>query len=298
MTAPSSTDRVRPTRSTIAARTAPSAGPTASARRRRPFVHPLRTPAGHVLTVDAPDDHPWHHGLWFTIKFVNGENFWEEYDEYGVLRHRRAARRRPRSATTTCCRSAATSTGSGPTARRSWCANSGRWTHRRSTRRRYAIDFDTTLVAHDRRRARPHAVHHVGRLRRPGRSGGDRTCATPASCSPTARPPSGSKACPSPWLDLSGVVDGATRGVTCHRRARTTPPIPCPGTASTRHDTYGPTATTGPTSSTPPSSSTRRRRSAPGEPLRFRYRIVVHDGDADPTTIEAQVADYHRELAP
>ena len=55
--------------------------------RRRPFVHPLRTPSGLVLTRDAPDDHPWHHGLWFTIKFVNGENFWEEYDEYGVLRH-------------------------------------------------------------------------------------------------------------------------------------------------------------------------------------------------------------------
>ena len=36
---------------------------------------------------DAPDDHPWHHGLWFTIKYVNGENFWETYDAYGVLRH-------------------------------------------------------------------------------------------------------------------------------------------------------------------------------------------------------------------
>jgi hypothetical protein len=51
----------------------------------RPFVHPLRTPAGAVLSVDAPEDHPWHHGLWSTIKFVNGENFWEEYDEFGLL---------------------------------------------------------------------------------------------------------------------------------------------------------------------------------------------------------------------
>ncbi len=55
--------------------------------RKRPYVHPLSTPAGHVLTRNAPDDHPWHHGLWFTIKFVNEENFWEEYDAYGVLRH-------------------------------------------------------------------------------------------------------------------------------------------------------------------------------------------------------------------
>jgi len=41
-----------------------------------------------VLTRDAPDDHPWHHGLWFTIKYVNEENFWEEQPPYGVLRHR------------------------------------------------------------------------------------------------------------------------------------------------------------------------------------------------------------------
>ena len=55
--------------------------------RKRPNVHPLRTPSGAVLTRDAPDDHPWHHALWFTIQYVNEENFWEEYDAYGVLRH-------------------------------------------------------------------------------------------------------------------------------------------------------------------------------------------------------------------
>jgi hypothetical protein len=55
--------------------------------RKRPFVHPVRTPGGVELTRDAPEDHPWHHALWFTIKFVNEENFWEEYDAYGVLRH-------------------------------------------------------------------------------------------------------------------------------------------------------------------------------------------------------------------
>jgi hypothetical protein len=55
--------------------------------RRRPNIHPVASPSGAVLTRDAPSDHPWHHGLWFTIKYVNGENFWEEYDAYGVLRH-------------------------------------------------------------------------------------------------------------------------------------------------------------------------------------------------------------------
>lgn len=51
----------------------------------RPYVHPLRTPSGLLLSTDAPDDHPWHHGLWSTIKFVNGVNFWEEYGEFGLL---------------------------------------------------------------------------------------------------------------------------------------------------------------------------------------------------------------------
>ncbi len=54
----------------------------------RPYVHPLTSPAGAVLSVEAPGDHPWHHALWFTVKFVNGENFWEEYGEFGVLRAR------------------------------------------------------------------------------------------------------------------------------------------------------------------------------------------------------------------
>ena len=52
----------------------------------RPFLHPVRTPAGALLTVEAPADHPWHHALWFAIKFVNGENFWEEYGEFGTAR--------------------------------------------------------------------------------------------------------------------------------------------------------------------------------------------------------------------
>ncbi|MGA2837306.1 MAG: PmoA family protein [Acidimicrobiales bacterium] len=52
----------------------------------RPFLHPVTTPKGTVLSVDAPDDHPWHHGLWFTFKYVNGENFWEELPPFGTLR--------------------------------------------------------------------------------------------------------------------------------------------------------------------------------------------------------------------
>jgi hypothetical protein len=44
----------------------------------RPFCHPIRTPKGAEITVHSPKDHFWHRGLWFTWKFVNGVNYWEE----------------------------------------------------------------------------------------------------------------------------------------------------------------------------------------------------------------------------
>lgn len=50
----------------------------------KPCVHPLSTPAGHVISGFEMSDHVWHRGLWFTIKFVNGTNFWEEHPPFGV----------------------------------------------------------------------------------------------------------------------------------------------------------------------------------------------------------------------
>lgn len=50
----------------------------------KPCVHPIATPLGVTLTGFEMSDHVWHRGLWFTIKFVNGENFWEEGDGTGV----------------------------------------------------------------------------------------------------------------------------------------------------------------------------------------------------------------------
>ncbi len=49
----------------------------------RPYFHPLHTLGGNLLTNYEPTDHVWHRGLWFTFKFVNGVNFWEEYDGFG-----------------------------------------------------------------------------------------------------------------------------------------------------------------------------------------------------------------------
>ena len=42
-----------------------------------PYFHPLNTADGRTLTWDRPPDHLWHHGLWFSWKFINAVNYWE-----------------------------------------------------------------------------------------------------------------------------------------------------------------------------------------------------------------------------
>lgn len=41
------------------------------------YFHPLRTTEGQILTWDRPPDHIWHHGLWFSWKYINEVNYWE-----------------------------------------------------------------------------------------------------------------------------------------------------------------------------------------------------------------------------
>jgi type 1 glutamine amidotransferase len=49
----------------------------------KPYFHPLALPGGPTLTWQSPPDHPWHHGLWFCWKLINGVNFWEEDPQTG-----------------------------------------------------------------------------------------------------------------------------------------------------------------------------------------------------------------------
>src|SRR5437868_3533075 len=42
----------------------------------RPYFHPVNSIAGDTLTNFRPNDHPWHHGLSFTLTNVSGANFW------------------------------------------------------------------------------------------------------------------------------------------------------------------------------------------------------------------------------
>ena len=42
----------------------------------KPYLHPLRTPSGVVVTGFAPEDHTWHHGLGFAFPRVDDHNLW------------------------------------------------------------------------------------------------------------------------------------------------------------------------------------------------------------------------------
>lgn len=53
------------------------------ASKPKPFFHPVRTPQGQTISIAEPFDHLWHRGLWFTFKFVDGDNFWEERAPFG-----------------------------------------------------------------------------------------------------------------------------------------------------------------------------------------------------------------------
>ena len=42
----------------------------------KPYLHPVRTLAGDVVTTYRPHDHLWHKGIQMTIAHLSGENFW------------------------------------------------------------------------------------------------------------------------------------------------------------------------------------------------------------------------------
>lgn len=50
----------------------------ADPKQPKSYFHPLATINGDVLTAFEPADHPWHRGLWWSWKFINGLNYWEE----------------------------------------------------------------------------------------------------------------------------------------------------------------------------------------------------------------------------
>jgi len=50
----------------------------------KPYFHPVSLIDGIELTWYRPPDHPWHYGLWFSWKYINGLNYWEEDRKTGL----------------------------------------------------------------------------------------------------------------------------------------------------------------------------------------------------------------------
>lgn len=56
----------------------------------KPFFHPLALVDGTELTDESHQNHPWHHALWFSWKYINGVNFWEESKQTGKAQGKNA----------------------------------------------------------------------------------------------------------------------------------------------------------------------------------------------------------------
>ncbi len=64
---------------------------------RRPYLHPVYTLDGDLVTDVHPADHPWHKGISMTMSVVNDQNFWGgptyrdgqyvQLDNVGEVRH-------------------------------------------------------------------------------------------------------------------------------------------------------------------------------------------------------------------
>jgi hypothetical protein len=54
----------------------------------KPYFHPVGLIDGTELTLLRPADHRWHRALWFSWKFINGVNYWEEDPATGLSQGR------------------------------------------------------------------------------------------------------------------------------------------------------------------------------------------------------------------
>jgi hypothetical protein len=54
----------------------------------KPYFHPVCLTDGTELTWLRPQDHPWHRALWFSWKYINGLNYWEEDPKTGLSQGR------------------------------------------------------------------------------------------------------------------------------------------------------------------------------------------------------------------
>ena len=251
---------------------------------RKPHLHPVATPSGLVLTQVEPPDHPWQRGVWFVVKFVDGDNFWEEGDPKGWGTQRHATP--PHVA------------GGVVEGELDWIRPDGATVAVREHRRlrhvelaedAYAIDWESTLrapadVVLDRTPYNGLWGGYSGLAFRGRSDWGDTRLLLDDGEARDRVAPQRSR-----WCDLSGPAagsaaagpDGEPAGGLCVLDHPDNPEHPVPFYAACR---AGPGYGEGWANTLYPAFLWDGLRRLPaGEPLRFRYRLAVHDGlwDAD-----------------
>lgn len=254
--------------------------------RPKPYFHPVCTPAGHCLTLFEPHDHVWHRGLWYTIKFINGENFWEEHAPFGTqqtllppsVEHMADGRISMRSAL-------------------DWLRPGGESRVFYEQRRidyvpldahAYALDFETALTAQadlllDRT---PYTTWggYGGLIVRGTRNWQETRLLFPDGS--TSDRPTG---IPAAWCDMSGKLDGGpdqTGGVAMFDHPEN-PRHPTPWYGATGAGHYFNAAFL----------FHEPMNVAGGQTLTFRYRVLVHDGVWDVPQVQAAYHDYLRDAS-
>jgi hypothetical protein len=247
----------------------------------------VATPAGHTLTRVEPADHPWQRGLWFSIKFVDGDNFWEEgLDPWGVIRH---------DGEPEVCTDAVQGDVVWIRSDRSSVAirERRRWSHVRIDEDAYAIDLDTTLVAPggallDRTPFNGHWGGYSGITLRGRSDWRDTTLLLDDGTRAERVTPRASR-----WCDLFGELDtpqgpvGVGLAILDHPQNLRHPAL---FYGSSKAPDYGDEGWTN--FLNPSLLWDGPQRLAPGEALRLRYRCIVHDGPWAPQRLASQWEEF------
>ncbi|WP_369054642.1 PmoA family protein [Kineococcus terrestris] len=270
------------------------AGDFAAVESRKPYLHPLRTLAGAVVTGFRPNDHRWHKGLQMTATDVSGQNLWGggtyvhgrgyvPLDNVGSMRHEGfealevsgdevvvAERLTWRSA-----------------ADEEWAQERRRWRfHGVDTERGlWVLDFATEV-----RNARGEALElgspttngrpdagYTGLFWRGPRGWRGGAVTAPGVAGEAAMGTSG------PWLAFSGEhdeVDG--RGTLLFLAGSSSAPVPLRWFV--RSEPFAAVA--------PSFAFSEVVRLEPGEVLSLRHRVVVGDGAWDREQVEARAAEF------
>jgi hypothetical protein len=259
----------------------------------KPILWPLIGPGGKEMTRGYPmrevgplekADHVHHRSFWFTHGDVNGHSFWHENENHGEIVHR--AFKVTRGGET----AVITSVNDWMADGRRQCSDERTITIGGDFDRRW-IDFDITLSAPDRdavfgdTKEGMFGVRVAGSMRVELDKGGrivnsNGLTDTEAWGKPAA------------WVDYSGPVDGQRLGIAILNHP-----------SSFRFPTYWHVRTYGLFAANPFGLHDFKRsndedgsyRIQKGESIRFRYRVLIHRGDADEGRVAEEFDRYAKQ---